>query len=511
MGGVCAILARALSRHATSIARRHPTHPVTIEHMSPPHPSRRTFLLHAGGVAAAPWLIAGCRRKGDAAQSGVTSAAPPHNLDEVGQLATFRPPLPPSEPITRVRVQRVRDLKRPPLRVGSDGQWLMLHQAGGGSPAPHGMPLQGPLQIDMTDRGWSIVDGKGFRASVSEHGTLECSLPADDSEGVTNVASGSAADARKYRGTLRMVSRHDLDEVDLRTGMVKKASRAFDVINDVPLESYLPGVLAGELYASWGLETFAAQAVAARSFACTEAAVFAGRRHYDVANTAASQMYLGNVEHDRAHEAVAATRGKVLAYGGLLVSGYYSSCCGGLAANATDAIGSNPVNNVVPLRGRSGSDVCVDAPVYKWKVEQPVESLSRRIAGYARERGLSELESLQRLAAIDVAAVNANGRPTRIMVVDAQQDRVEMSAEDFRRAANFASPDGAIRPPEKELRSSNIRASIVGSTTIFEGFGFGHGVGLCQHGAETLARGGMLHEDIVRWYYPEVVVAQAYA
>ncbi len=474
--------------------------------------SRRAFLLQAGAFAAAPWVISGCRRKNiDAAQSTASVAAPPHNLDDVGQLATFRPPLPSAEPITRVRVLRVRELKRPPLRVGAQGQWLMAHESSGAERDARGLALQGPLQIDMTDRGWSIVDGQGFRASVHAYDTIEFVPLTDDAQGVITIVSGGANDARQYRGTLRLVSRHDLDEIDQRTGLVKSPSRAFDVVNDVPLESYLPGVLAGELYASWKPETFAAQAVAARSFACTEAAIFAGRRHYDVANTAASQMYLGNVEHDRAHEAVLATRGKVLAFGGLLVSGYYSSCCGGLAANATDAIGSNPVNNVPPLRGRSGSDVCIDAPVYKWKIEQPVESLARRIAGYARERGLSELENLQRLAAIDVAAVNPNGRPTRIMVMDAQQDRVEMSAEDFRRAANFASPDGAIKPPEKDLRSSNLHASIVGATAIFDGYGFGHGVGLCQHGSEALARSGMSHDDIVRWYYPEVDISRAYA
>jgi stage II sporulation protein D len=491
-----------------------------LKSMSSPssNSSRRAFLLHAGALVAAPWIMPGCRRKGaadsSAASSTASSVTPPHNLDDVGQLATFRPPLAPSEPIIRVRVLRLGEAKPSPLRVGVKDQWLMAHSDADtdrrGAEA-RGLALRGPLQIEMTDRGWSIVDAKGFRASVGPHDTIELTPLADDPESEIKIVHGSATDARAYRGRLRLVSRHDLDEIDARTEAVKESSRAFDVINDVPLESYLPGVLAGELYASWKPETFAAQAVAARSFACTEAAVFAGRRHYDVANTANSQMYLGSVRHDRAHEAVHATRGKLLAFGGLLVSGYYSSCCGGLAANATDAIGSNPVNNVPPLRGRSGSDVCVDAPVYRWKVEHPVEQLTRRIAGYARERGLSELENLQRLAAIDIAAANANGRPTRMMIVDAQAQRVEMSAEDFRRAANYSSPDGSIKAPDKDLRSSNVHASITGSLARFEGFGFGHGVGLCQHGAETLARSGMEHEDILRWYYPEVDIATAYA
>jgi stage II sporulation protein D len=417
---------------------------------------------------------------------------------------------------------RVRD--RSPVRIGEVGQWITVSGETDKQRGGRGAALKGPLEIDMADRGWSIVDGQGFRAAVGEHETIDLSLLVDETDPIFTVITGESANAtRKYRGTLRLVSRHDLDEVDTNSRRTTP-SRAFDLINDVPIESYLPGVLAGELYPQWHPETFAAQAIAARSFACNEAAVFAGRRHYDVGNTANSQMYLGVVGQDRDHQAVAATRGKLLAYENLLVSGYYSSCCGGLAASATDAIGSNPVNDVAPLRGRPGSDVCTEAPVYQWRIEQPLDQLQRRLAGFARERSLKTLEALQRLASIDISATNANGRPTRMLLTDDRQQTAELSAEDFRRAANYASDDaagargvrgargsaGVIMPPEKELRSSNLRASITGSTVIFDGNGFGHGVGLCQHGAETLARSGTAHEDIVRWYYPGVEIVAAY-
>lgn len=435
--------------------------------------------------------------------------------------------------MVRVRVMRVRDPKHPApaLRIGSAGQWIMARGQADASHAAHSTALQGPLEIDMTDRGWSIVDAAGFRASVSPHEAIELSPLADDPTGTLSVSptasatsatattnSGSAttraADTtRQYRGTLRLISRHDLDDFDDKTGEVARASRAFDIINDIPLESYLPGVLAGELYPNWKLETYAAQAVAARSFACTEAAVFAGRRHYDVSNNAASQMYLGEVAQGRAHDAVQATRGKALRYQGLLVSGYYSSCCGGLAASAVDAIGSNAVNDIAPLRGRTGSDVCTDAPVYHWTQEQPLDAVTRRIAAFARERGLSNLAALQRLAAVETVLTNPNGRPTRMALIDDQQQRAELSAEDFRRAVNWggSNADGSIKPPERELRSSNVRVSIVGATAVFDGNGFGHGVGLCQHGAEALARAGTAHEDILRWYYPDIEIVKAYA
>ena len=475
--------------------------------------SRRAFLARAAALAAAPAAIVGCRRRGAPAANSTATPAPPaplHNLDDVGSLATFRPPLPPAEPAIRVRVLRVRDAPRTPWHIGSPGQWMMAHYDSDRQRGGRGQAVQGPVEIDMTARGWSIVDEQGFRAAIGEHDTIEFSLLADEPAAPITVANGSQ-DPRHYRGVIRLVSRHDLDETDSKAGAIIRPSRAFDVINDVPLETYLPGVLAGELYAHWQPETFAAQAVAARSFACTEAAIFAGRRHYDVSNTAASQMYLGAVQHDRAHEAVALTRGVMLAFNGLLVSGYYSSCCGGVAASATDAIGSNLVNDVPALHGREGSDVCTNAPVYQWTVQQPLEDLIRRLVAYGRERGLRELEDLAQLLSIETSATNANGRPTRLALTDQSQQRFEMTAEDFRRAANFSSADGAIKPPAKELRSSNLRASIDGHNVTFEGHGFGHGVGLCQHGAEALARGGMVHQDILRWYYPQIELASAYA
>ena len=76
----------------------------------------------------------------------------------------------------------------------------------------------------------------------------------------------------------------------------------------------------------------------------------------------------------------------MLAWEGLLVSGYYSSCCGGMAASASDAIGSNAVNDAGPLQGRVGSDVCDSAPVFQWKAAQPLDQFSRRLQGFAAER-----------------------------------------------------------------------------------------------------------------------------
>jgi SpoIID/LytB domain protein len=468
--------------------------------------SRRTFMIQAAGALALPLVItmggSSCRRK--LKQTVATS----DTADDVENAASFRPPIPTAEPMIRVRVLRVRgaDAVRKGLRFGDVGQWMAVHTV---DMPGKGVALSGPLHVALEPGGWTIVDSNGFRPAVDPYRPLAISLiDAQKGDLIRVDELNGEAGIRAYPGVLNLVARQDTQDATVHSDAVP-AFTTFDLVNHVPVELYLPGVLAGELYKTWHLETHAAQAVAARSFACTEAAVFASRRHYDVTNTASSQMYIGGGAHDRSQEAVAMTRGLVLAYEGLLVSGYYSSCCGGASASAVDAIGSNPVNNVAPLLGRSGSDVCTEASVFQWSAEQPIDVLTRRIIGYGQERRRSALATLTQLASIDVVAVNANGRPTRMRVVDQRDASAEISAEEFRRAANYTGQ--GLHPPPKPLKSSNIRASFTSTKVTFDGYGFGHGVGLCQYGAEALAKNGTQHQDILRWYYPSVELAKSYA
>jgi SpoIID/LytB domain protein len=83
-----------------------------------------------------------------------------------------------------------------------------------------------------------------------------------------------------------------------------------------------------------------------------------------------------------------------------------------------------------------------------------------------------------------------------------------MTAENFRRAANYSGQ--GLSPPDKPLRSSNFKASFTRNLVTFDGYGYGHGVGLCQYGAEALAKTGKKHRDIVRWYYPGAEIIQSY-
>ena len=173
-----------------------------------------------------------------------------------------------------------------------------------------------------------------------------------------------------------------------------------------------------------------------------------------------------------------------------------------------DAIGLNPVNGLPPLAGRSGQDVCTGATVARWTVDRNVTGLTRRFAAWGRYRDRRLVAEVAEIAAIEVVRHNQHGRPTRYAVTDTEKHRVELSAEHLRDAANF-SGDGLDQPAEL-LKSSHLSVSIVDGTATFTGQGFGHGVGMCQYGAETMARAGADYEQILRWYYPGVELVKAY-
>jgi stage II sporulation protein D len=388
-----------------------------------------------------------------------------------------------------VRIRQIRSADGEaiePLRIGEPDQWINVRQE---RSLPHGMAMMCPVTASIDGRGWSVLDADGFR------------VPLDGEEHVEVIAhepagSSLAVDGEDHAGSLSLVWRSDA------------GPEAFDVVNHVPMERYLPGVLARELYNHWHFETHAAQAVAARSFAAAECAFFARRRHFDVTNTQQSQVYGGLTTHRTSLDAVAATIGLVLAWDGKLVPGYYSSCCGGRAASAVDAIAANVINDVPPLHGQSEEDVCVELPIARWTSQQPLAALTRRLVVFGEAHRHAEMAGLITIESIEPSALNAHGRPTRYVVLDQRGHTADVAAETLRRAANFA--ERGLHPPQRLLRSGDFTFERRGDQAIFNGRGFGHGAGMCQHGAELLARRGFHYRDILARYYPGAAAVRAY-
>ena len=112
-------------------------------------------------------------------------------------------------------------------------------------------------------------------------------------------------------------------------------NNALTVMNDLPLELYLRGVVPSEMPSGWEHEAHKAQAIAARSYAVANMGK-RGKFGYDLKDTPEDQAYGGaSAETKRTNDAVTETEGIVLVCQGKIVPAYYSASAGGITKNAS--------------------------------------------------------------------------------------------------------------------------------------------------------------------------------
>jgi len=297
-------------------------------------------------------------------------------------------------------------------------------------------------------------------------------------------ASSAQVAGRSYRGAL--ILRADAD-----------SPRRFHVDNHVGLEAYLAGVLARELPPSWHPEAFGAQAVAARTYVVYEMLHGGRRRSFDVYADQRSQVYGGLTdETPKSLAAVRRTRGQVLAWGPpgaeRVIKAYYSSCCGGVT---NPAEGLEPQDeSVAPLAGGVVCTDCNRSSRYRWA---PVRVAKTELFA-ALARCYRPVARLGALRTVRVTSATSWNRPLWLAIVGADGSSVPLRADDLR----LALLRGDV-PSAKGLYSMNCHIRDAADAIIFEsGRGFGHGVGLCQYGAQGKALRGMKYQEILYAYYP---------
>ena len=118
---------------------------------------------------------------------------------------------------------------------------------------------------------------------------------------------------------------------------------------------------------------------------------------------------------------------------------------------------------------------------------------------------------LHAVTAIQVARWNAAGRPASYTITDVRDRVYTLSAESLRVASNFNQNDSFPTIVQKtRVLSGDIDVQLDGSTVNVPGRGFGHGVGLCQYGAQGLSREGFKPSQILQQYYPGAAIERAY-
>ena len=260
---------------------------------------------------------------------------------------------------------------------------------------------------------------------------------------------------RYYRGALRFIAEGDVVQV----------------INVLLLEDYLRGVVPAEMQASWPLEALKAQAVAARSYTLS---TLQPEADYDICATVACQVYGGaSLEHRNSNRAIDETRGLVLRYQDGFAQAVYHSDSGGYTASSAEVWG----NNYSYLRARP--DIDMETPHRAWQHRLD----SQHIVTTLRQQGIY-------IGTIEAMHVTARSDSQRV-------SRVEFVGSQGRASLGEPGLHGILR--SWGLKST--RFQMIGSLTA-QGDGWGHGVGMSQYGALTLAQRGESYEDILAFYYP---------
>lgn len=401
------------------------------------------------------------------------------------------------EPIMRVRIERATDT----ATIAGPARINITHQPPDALETTFALPT--PVRVSLDQFVWTLTDSAGqTRRLIRGHAQ---SGPLDPAEHFTIEPSAPGAlltlNDAPLPGMIAIHARRDA------------APNRFDVIEHVPIELYLPGVIAKELYLHWKPETFRAQAIAARSYALHERQRrLALGHHFDIESTTAAQVYIGATEHDISHLAVESTRGIVLTWQDTILRAYYSSTTGGRAASARDTwpiLPGQEFNLAGPIQAspRDSSDSI--SPYFRWTVTRSTDDLVKRIRAYGENRQ-NLFRRLPSITAITPIAFNEFERPTRYRIVDGEGKFWEIIAEELRLACNFPLPNNTVTTNKDRIPSSDFTVAIAADSAIFSGRGFGHGVGMSQFGAEAMARRGMRAEDILMHYYPGSRLERAY-
>ena len=258
------------------------------------------------------------------------------------------------------------------------------------------------------------------------------------------------------------------------------------VIDELPLEDYLVGLINCEISSQWPIEAIKAQAVIARSYALFQ---MDARKNapFHLESSVMDQVYDGcDIEDSRAARGVRETAGEVLTFDDRIIQAFYHSNCGG-HTEASENVWGYPLPY---LRGVN-CKYCLTSGAVKWEQSIPLKKLESQLksSGY----------QISRLTDLVPGRRNRSGRLNDLVLVTARGSQT-VPATAFRKAIGYS-----------VIKSTNFDVKISGDDAIFSGVGYGHGVGLCQWGAKQRAEDGFDYREILTYYYPGTILKKVYS
>lgn len=327
------------------------------------------------------------------------------------------------------------------------------------------------------------------------------------------------------------------------------------VINFVPMQEYVKGVVPYEMSAKWPLEALKAQALCARTYALYNYGKHG--KNFDVCGSTDCQVYSGaNSATDNSNQAVDETYGMYILYDGKPINAVFHSSDGGATENS-----ENVWSATLPyLRGvydnNEDLDTCING---RWSYEYNSDQLtyilnakgyacSKIVNMYVKE--FTDMGNVKTLTLVDENGkmYNFSKEKARTILYSSTYKKYTHSQRytvTRKGAASSASMmyvnnggstvdfayDSIFAIGQSGMsRLSNKAVSVItssGTTTfdpseksgtetnsgeisfIVSGTGWGHNVGMSQNGAKALAEKGNTAEDIINFYYTDVEIYRA--
>ena len=302
-----------------------------------------------------------------------------------------------------------------------------------------------------------------------------------------------------------------------RMRLQPNAYGTYTLVNEVPLETYLRGVVPHEIGADAPYAAVEAQAIIARTYALRNLRRFAVDGYELCANTHC-QVYRGlSGTVPNTDQAIAATRGKVLTYQNQLVDALYSSTTGGVTASFSDAWNGADRPYLQPRVDADGNMWNLSRQnladeknfqqfinlrqgfnesgwkMFRWRSESSMEQITQDLQQFLQANN-SQGANFKKIQQIQVIQRSPGGRILKLAV---QTDRgiFALQTDEVRNA--FSAPRSTLFYLEPLNKGKNTLWGYA-----FVGGGLGHGVGLSQTGSQRLAELGWSSSRILNFYYP---------
>ncbi|VXD20466.1 SpoIID/LytB domain-containing protein [Planktothrix paucivesiculata] len=338
-----------------------------------------------------------------------------------------------------------------------------------------------------------------------------------------------AAGYRYNRNQLEITSPQNVIQVSQKTNdpeplvyggnlrLQPDAYGTYTLVNNVPLETYLRGVVPHEIGAWPPAASIEAQAVLARTYALRNLQRFEADNYHLCANTDC-QVYKGLTEvYPSTDQAIDVTKGLVLTQNNQLTDAVYFSTSGGVTANYNDIWNGEPrpyLQGVIDAPNKiwdlSQQNLALEPNFrkfinlksgfneagqldFRWREETTLEAIAEHLRYYLKRRNLPQA-NFKTVKKVEVVERSATGRILK-MTVTTDQGVLEIAKDEIQSA--FLPPISTlfyidpVYNPNKTLKGY-----------VFVGGGFGHGVGMSQTGSYHLSKLGWSSEQILNFYFP---------